>query len=187
MSHLGEPRPTSVDVWIKSEHRIAVECKLTEPEFGSCSRPRLKQGLDSYYCDGTYTRQNHRKTRCSLTEIGVEYWRYIPELFLWRNDEDVSPCHLRDTYQLIRNILADCVAPDGTIDTTHSYALVVYDANNPSFQGGGLARKQFEAARAALKVPALLRSCSWQSLLDHLESSGEMSWLTGKLRAKYGF
>lgn len=187
VKHLGEPRPTSVDVWFESEHRIAVECKLTEPEFGTCSRPRLKPGVDQYFCDGSFTRQENRQTRCALSEIGVEYWRYIPEILRWRNDEDMSPCALKDTYQLIRNILAACVGPDSSIDSTRSHALVIYDANNPSFQDDGLAFKQFTAAREALKVPSLLRSCSWQSLVSHLESSGELLWLTGQLRAKYGF
>lgn len=143
VSHLGEPRPTSVDVWFESGHRIAVECKLTEPEFGTCSRPRLKPEVDQNYCDGSYTRQASRQTRCSLSEIGVEYWRYIPELFNWSADEDMSPCALRGTYQLVRNILAACVRTDGNIDTTHSHALVIYDGNNPSFQDGGLASPDY--------------------------------------------
>jgi len=187
VSHLGEPRPTSVDVWFDSEQRIAVECKLTEPEFGTCSRPRLKQGVDQNYCDGSYTRQNNRETRCSLSEIGVKYWKYIPEIIQWRNDEDISPCTLRNTYQLVRNILAACVAPDGSIGSTDSYALIIYDAKNPLFQDGGPAKHQFNTVRATLKMPDVLRSCSWQSLLEHLESSRKIPWLTRQLRAKYSF
>jgi len=191
VSHLGEPRPTSVDAWFQSDHRVAVECKLTEPEFGTCSRPRLKQGVDRNYdkdfCDGSYTRQRNRKTRCSLSEIGVEYWQYIPKLFHWSNDEDISPSALRNTYQLIRNVLAACVTPDRIFDTSNSHALVIYDSRNPYFQKGGLASEQLAAAQAALKNPGMLRSCSWQSLVDHLESSRELRWLTGQLRAKYGF
>ena len=191
VTHLGEPRPTSVDVWFESESRIAVECKLTEPEFGSCSRPKLRQGnddnYDQDYCDGTYTRQRNRETRCSLSEIGVEYWAYIPEILCWKNDQDISPCGLQNTYQLIRNLLAACVHENGKVDSQDSYALIIYDASNPAFHDGGLARKQLVAARTALKVPDMLRSLSWQSLVDHLESFEELTWLTGQLRAKYGF
>ncbi len=191
VTHLGEPRPTSVDVWFKSERRIAVECKLTEPDFGTCSRPKLRQGIDGNYdqdyCDGTYTRQRNREARCSLSEIGVKYWAYIPEILCWNNDQDMSPCELRNTYQLIRNILAACVHENGTVDSQDSHALIIYDASNPAFQDGGLARKQLAAARTALKVPDMLRSLSWQSLIDHLESSEELAWLTGQLRTKYGF
>jgi hypothetical protein len=61
------------------------------------------------------------------------------------------------------------------------------EAPNPVFHDGGLARKQFIAAKAVLKVPDMLRSLSWQSLLDHLETFEELAWLTGQLRAKYGF
>jgi hypothetical protein len=189
--HLGEPRPTSVDVWFESECRIAVECKLTEPEFGTCSRPKLKAGIDQNfrqdYCDGSYTRQGVRQSRCSLSEIGVKYWDYIPEIFHWRNDKDVMPCVLRNTYQLVRNVLAASVTVDGRVESSHVHALVIYDANNPSFRDGGVAAKQLAVARQALSVPSMLRSCSWQSLVAHVESSGEMLWLTGQLRAKYGF
>lgn len=191
VTHLGEPRPTSVDVWFESERRIAVECKLTEPDFGTCSRPKLRQGIDDNYdrdyCDGTYTQQRNRKARCSLSEIGVEYWAYIPEILHWKNDQDISPCALRNTYQLIRNLLAACVDENGKIDSQDSYALIIYDASNPAFHDGGLAGKQIAAARAALKVPEMLRSLSWQSLVDHLESFEELTGLTGQLKAKYGF
>ena len=38
---LGEPRPTSLDALITGKHPVAIECKLTEPDVGSCSRPNL--------------------------------------------------------------------------------------------------------------------------------------------------
>jgi hypothetical protein len=42
VSWLGEPRPTSIDVYFeRSQYRIVVECKLSESVFGACSRPRL--------------------------------------------------------------------------------------------------------------------------------------------------
>ena len=87
VGHLGEPRPTSVDLWINGSNRIAVECKLTESEFGTCSRPRLSEARDRNYqrdhCDGSYTQQRDRQSRCSLTEIGVRYWDHIPSFFDW--------------------------------------------------------------------------------------------------------
>ena len=81
VEHLGEPRSTSVDVWLDGgEQRVAVECKFTEREFGRCSRPTLRPGKDANYardhCDGSYTRQRGRRTPCSLTEIGVRYWEW---------------------------------------------------------------------------------------------------------------
>jgi hypothetical protein len=36
---LGEPRPTSLDALIVGKHPVAIECKLTESDVGSCSRP----------------------------------------------------------------------------------------------------------------------------------------------------
>ena len=191
VKHLGEPRPTSIDLWVEGEHRIAVECKLTEADFGMCSRPRLKEGKHSNYfrdhCDGSYTHQRARESRCSLTEIGVRYWDYAPRLFNWTADEDHVPCVLRNTYQLVRNVLAASVTPDGGIDTNHAHALIIYDARNPAFQVGGAAYTQWDSARSALKKPGLLRLCSWQSLVEHLSQSGKAVWLVGQLKRKYGF
>jgi hypothetical protein len=106
---LGEPRPTSIDVWLGGAYRVAVECKLAEVGFGTCSRPRLSPKDASYamqHCDGTYTRQRDRMERCALTEIRVRYWRYSADLFGWANDRDHRPCPLASNYQLARNILA---------------------------------------------------------------------------------
>ena len=62
---LGEPRPTSIDVLLSGrEKRVAIECKLTEREFGSCSRPRLRPNDTTYseqYCDGSYRVQRGRR------------------------------------------------------------------------------------------------------------------------------
>jgi restriction endonuclease-like protein len=189
VQHLGEPRPTSVDVWLNGTQRVAVECKLTEPEFGTCSRPSLREGRDRNYerdhCDGTYTQQRGRSSRCTLTEIGVRYWEYVPELFRWPGDSDLKPCPLRGTYQLGRNVLAACVGPDGSVDVD-SHALVIYDERNPSFRSGGESDKQWEAATGALLRPESLRRCSWQTLATHLADDPELRWLTDGLFVKYG-
>ena len=98
VEHLGEPTSTSVDVWLDDgEQRVAVECKFTEREFGRCSRPTLRSGRNANYerdhCDGSYTRQRGRRTHCSLSEIGVRYWQYLPELFDWSGgpEHDTMP------------------------------------------------------------------------------------------------
>ena len=94
VNYLGEPRPTSLDGHVSGDYRIAIECKFTEPEVGTCSRPRLESTVSNYeseHCNGTYSIQRARKERCSLTEIGVLYWGYIPSLFKWNNDSDFNP------------------------------------------------------------------------------------------------
>jgi Restriction Endonuclease associating with ARP len=98
---LGEPRPTSIDVCFESpRYRIAVECKLSESLFGACSRPKLPRD-DPSHCDGTYTVQDGRRTRCALTEIGVQYWHHAPAVLHWNPDVDHVPCPLARTYQLV--------------------------------------------------------------------------------------
>ena len=67
VSSLGEPRPTSVDVLLSGpEERVPIECKFTEQEFGTCSRPRLCP-CDEQHCNGKYQVQRQRQSRCALT------------------------------------------------------------------------------------------------------------------------
>lgn len=182
---LGEPRPTSVDVWLDGSYRVAVECKLTEQEFGTCSRPRLSE--DSVdFCDGSYTCQHDRLVRCSLTHIGIRYWDYMAEIFGWSPDEDHRPCPLSSTYQLARNILAACVCEDGTLDANGGHALVLYDNRNPCMQAGGKADIQWQAATGALRTEQLLTRLSWQSFVSQWPKDAVLDWLKVELDAKYG-
>jgi hypothetical protein len=182
---LGEPRPTSVDVYFESpQYRIAVECKLSESVFGACSRPRLPRDNPSN-CDGTYTVQHGRRTRCALTEIGVQYWHHAPAVFNWNPDIDHSPCPLARTYQLVRNVLAATVRQD-RVETASGHALIIYDERNPAFWPGGDARSAYDAVCEALRHPGQLRTVSWQRVIDQLSPAGDLRWLVDGLEAKYG-
>ena len=189
IDYLGEPRPTSLDGYLGGDYRVAIECKFTEAEVGTCSRPRLTSRNSNYaseYCNETYTYQRDRQSRCSLTEVGVKYWHYIPKLFRWNGAEDLAPCPLHQNYQLVRNILAVGVKPDGQASPAHGHALLVYDERNPAFQEGGKGLAAFAATRAALWEPAMLRKCSWQRIVRHLRNEGILPWLTEQLASKYG-
>ena len=85
------------------------------------------------HCDGTFTVQRDRKERCALSELGIRYWEFVPDIFEWSGSEDHRPCALRATYQLVRNILAACMRDDGVLDMDSGHALVVYDERNPAF------------------------------------------------------
>ena len=188
VNYLVEPRPTSVDALFDGQYRVAVECKLSEAEVGACSRPGLGPADANYerdHCDGSYTHQRGRRDRCVLTERGIAYWRYIPKLFTWPADADLQPCPLRSTYQLVRNILAACVRPNGDLDLA-AHAVLLYDARNPGFAEGGKGYLACQAVRSALKNPVLLRRCTWQELVACLRRDAELNWLTEALRSKYG-
>ncbi len=186
---LGEPRPTSIDVLLSGPDRwVAVECKFTEAEFGSCSRPRLRPGDANYHaqrCDGSYRAQAGRRDRCALTAIGVRYWDLLPQLFAWPADRDHQPCPFGATYQLARNALATVVAPEGEVDPVRGHALILYDARNPAYQVGGEADRQWETAVAACLLPGLLRRLSWQRLLSFITAAPDLVWLVDALRDKY--
>ncbi len=182
---LGEPRSTSVDVFLHAPFkRVAVECKLTEPEFGRCSRPRKPLGHPSY-CDGNYRTQRGRSERCALTEIGIRYWTWLPDLFDWTADGDLWPCPFSDAYQLARNALAATVS-EGGCDPHSGHVLIVYDARNPEYAAGGEAERQYELAISACKVPGLIRRLSWQRLVDAFTCAPELHYLQAGLEGKYG-
>jgi hypothetical protein len=183
---LKEPRRTSIDVLLSGANwRIAVECKFTETEFGTCSRPRLKPD-DPQRCDGSYRPQARRTDRCALTAIGIDYWVHLPRLFAWPADRDHDPCPFGAVYQLARNALAAVVTPDGEVVPDRGHVLVVYDARNPAFQADGEANTQWEAAVAASLVPGLLRRLSWQRLLTVMDAAPDLVWLLDALGDKYG-
>ena len=187
---LGEPRPTSVDVLASGPGvRVAVECKLTEGEFGTCSRPRLRRGDETWpeqYCNGSYTVQHRRRSRCALTEIGIRYWDHLPRLFDWPDDRDHEPCPFGETYQLARNALAATLTPDGQLGPGQGHVLVVYDARNPSFRGEAKAEQQWKAVVASCRVPGLVRRVSWQRLMAAIADTQELAYLVDGVAEKYG-
>lgn len=185
VDYLGELRPTSLDAYVRGNYRVAIECKFTEADVGTCSRPRLTP-RDSEHCDGTYTKQKGRKERCPLTKIGVLYWRYVPHLFRWPSDSDLSPCPLNENYQLVRNILAVGVNADGTVSLDDGHVVLIYDERNPAFQQGGKGFAAYMETKAALRQPTMLRKCSWQRLVQHIRHKGLLPWLTEQLALKYG-
>ena len=189
IDYLHEPRSTSLDGYVSGECPVAIECKFTEPEVGSCSRPRLTTADSNYgseCCDGTYTRQRARRARCSLTEVGVAYWGYVPHLFQWPNDVDFNPCPLDKNYQLVRNILAVGVKPDGTVSVDAGHAVLIYDERNPASQLGGSGLAAYTVTQRALREPTMLRKCSWQRIIQHIRHGGFLPWLTEELALKYG-
>jgi len=190
IDYLSEPRQTSLDGYFSGDYRIAIECKFTESEVGTCSRPRLKRtasNFESEHCDGTYSFQRQRKERCSLTEIGVSYWDYVPQLFKWKNDSNHNPCPLNKNYQLVRNILAAGVKPNGSVSPNNGHIILIYDARNPAFQEGGNGLIAYTETRNALREPMMLRKCSWQRIVQHMRDNNILPWLTEHLAQKYGF
>jgi hypothetical protein len=189
IDYLGEPRHTSVDGYIAGDYRVAIECKFTEADIGTCSRPRLTQAdvnFESEHCNGTYSIQRARKERCSLTEVGVRYWQYVPSLFNWENDRDLDPCPLYRNYQLVRNVLAAGVQPDGSTSLDGGHVVLIYDERNPAFQRGGKGLVAYLETQKALREPRMLRKCSWQRMLQTIRDKNILPWLTENLALKYG-
>lgn len=164
INYLGEPRPTSLDGYIHGEYRIAIECKFAESDVGTCSRPNLKEkknpNYETEFCNGTYSKQRNRKERCSLSEIGVKYWHYIPQILNWKRDRDYNPCPLKNNYQLVRNILAVCVTPDGKVSTNAGHVIVIYDERNPQCQKEGKIHSAFIETKKVLQNNSVLRKCN---------------------------
>ena len=189
IGYLGEPRSTSLDGYISGNYQIAIECKFTEAEVGTCSRPRLTPADSNYeseHCNRTYSIQRARKERCSLTEVGVLYWSYIPSLFKWKIDGDLNPCPLNKNYQLVRNILAVGVKSDNTVSLNNGHMVLIYDERNPAFQNKGVGQVAYMEVLNALLEPTMLRKCSWQRIVQFIREKDVMPWLTENLSLKYG-
>lgn len=191
INYLGESgtRITKIDGFVSGDYRVAIECKFIESEVGSCSRPRLTENDTNFkqdHCNGTFSVQRERTERCSLTEVGIRYWEFIPHLFTWIADVDLRPCPLRMNYQLVRNILAVGVRRDGSVSQNEGHVILIYDARNPAFNLAGKGLKAYIETREALRRPSMLRKCSWQRIVDHLRDKGVLGWLTEELALKYG-
>ena len=184
---LGErpPRTTSVDVWLDGDYRVAVECKLAEREFGTCSRPRRRLENDEY-CDGTYTFQKGRTKRCALAEINIEYWLYTAELFGWSPGINHKPCPLNKTYQLARNLLAACVDDGQKLRTGSRHALIIYDDRNPAMAAHGAGGSAWGKIYDALRDRSILRRLSWQRFMSQWPNDQRLNWLKKEVYAKYG-
>ena len=190
IDYLGEPRATSLDGFLPGKYQIAIECKFTEAEVGTCSRPKLipsNSNYESDYCNGTYSVQRERKEKCTLTESGILYWHYIPSLFKWKTDSDFNPCPLYKNYQLVRNILAAGVKPSGNVSSSSGHVVLIYDERNPAFQTGGDGLLAVKETQDALQQREMIRKCSWQRIVQHLRTKGILPWLTDELALKYGF
>ena len=112
----------------------------------------------------------------------------MASLFEWASDIDHNPnCPLHDTYQLIRNILAACILPDGTLNATAGHAVMLYDERNPEFMSGGKAMNAWTETRNGLRDKSILRKCTWQQLIYVLRSDSSLLWLTEALAEKNGF
>jgi hypothetical protein len=186
--HLGEPRSTSLDGFISGDYQVAIECKFTETEVGACSRPKLSSKAENYnrdYCNGSYSQQKHRKSNCSLTEIGVEYWNFIPELFNIRNENEFVLCPLNRNYQLFRNILAVGVRKDKTTSTENGHAILIYDERNPAFLQAGKGYISYYETKRALINQKMLRKISWQRIVKTLRFNNTLPWLTEGIEEKY--
>ncbi len=175
-----ESAPIRLDGFISGNYRVVLDCRLAEGEVEPCDRPGK--------CNGSYTLQQGRKHRCAHHAGGATYWDHIPKLFQdWSGREDLVPCPLKNSYQLVRNVLAACTRDDGALSLTNGHAVLLYDNRNPAFQPGGKGFAEFNRVRSGLKRHELLRKCSWQIILEQLSSVHSVRWLAEAINAKYGF
>ena len=193
-THLGEIVPTSLDVYMlySNGNRIAVECKFAEEEFSPCTRTTLTPSSGRYrdeYCDGSFSKQRGRHERCSLAEVGIRYWKYVPGLFNWDSMRDHEQCPLKDVFQLVRAVLAACVDDKGRLAPGRGHAVLIYDERNPSFtlRGKGQGRTAYNKVKRALHNPSRLRQCSWQQITKILREHDDLRWMAQALTSKYGF
>ncbi len=113
---LAEPRPTQLDAILEGEAElVTIESKFCESGAGPCSQTdAISKGPNKgkRQCNGRYETQvnpvSGDEARCALTAKGVEYWKWIPDLFGMDPDADHDgDCFFRDgKFQLMRNVVA---------------------------------------------------------------------------------
>jgi len=107
-SLLNEPRPSQIDVLLIGEStNLIIECKYTESDGGSCSQTKANKGL--VQCNGNYEVQtnptNYKSGKCSLSEKGIKYWKYISKTYNIDINSEFRPCPFKDgNYQWMRNV-----------------------------------------------------------------------------------
>ncbi len=186
----GETTPSEVDLVLSGSATVFVEVKLAEARFAICGNPGLTPSHPSFasdLCTGAYRVQNHRHTRCTLSEQGMRLWELIPELFDVDGARDHDPCPLFANYALVRRVLAVCTNAHGVLATTRRHVLVVYDDRNPAFWPGGEADEQWHETVRLLRLPRLLRRVSWQKLIGHLAAEPAIAELVNAVSEKYDF
>lgn len=119
---LNEKRLTQVDVVLKNRASlIFCECKFTEKQGGSCSRPvPRKEFPQTAQCNGNYEVQSDPvryalfdfygiappDAKCALTREGIRYWSYIPSVLKYDAESIYRPCPFAGSdYQLMRNLV----------------------------------------------------------------------------------
>lgn len=175
-------RKSQIDAYAESPGwRLAIECKLTEPDMGHCQMSKDGEPQKAYEELPGYKFCNR------VMYNGAAYWRYWPEISdLPLPTDCTDDCPMHRTYQVARNVIcAGINQKTGKFDGRGT-ALLLYDERNPSFQVNGDGLRSYETLKKALKDTSLLRSATWQSLAGLLEISGGFKDLVGFLEEKYG-
>lgn len=132
-SLLNEPRPTQIDVILKSKtHAVIIECKFTEYDGGSCSQPQ-KDNKGFIRCNGNYEEQlnpaNNKMSKCALSGKQIKYWEYVSRHTTFDKENTYVPCPFKKgEYQWMRNICFEQAFSEEYEVNTDSY-LVYYESN----------------------------------------------------------
>lgn len=121
-NEMREKRRTQIDCVLKNKASlIFVECKFTEKEGGSCSRPRPNRDYDGIaQCNGNYEPQTDpiryslfdyfgvapNDAKCALTREGIRYWEFLGQVLQFDSLGVYRPCPFAGSmYQWMRNVL----------------------------------------------------------------------------------
>ena len=70
--------------------------------------------------------------------------------------------------------------------STSLSVLTISDDRNPEFHPGGEALAAYNETVSSLKIPSLLKKCSWQRFMRRSRLENEFDWLTDPIEQKYG-
>jgi hypothetical protein len=171
-------QPTSVDLVIRAKDnhpRIFIECKLTEPDFGSCS----------LFTEGECTGANPSRdfSSCYLHFIGRLYWERMREHKLIGGPvERDAMCVMANHYQFFRELLV-ALHNDGKF-------VLLCDERSPTFfcraHGETRGLMPFLSSLLTANVRERVAVLTIQELISFIKDSGQHDRWIGEFETKYG-
>jgi hypothetical protein len=181
---------TSIDVYLRTPQGkvCAIECKLTEPDFGRCKLPRDREGK----CDGSYGSPNNIAKNdgyfCYLAMRGRRYWHLGGQYNLINPSRLNKPCPLDVYYQALRNLMvAKKRGQESSDGEIRGIFVLAADERNEAFWGPGNrldSLKQYLLDVRGKYIPDVFR-ISVQDIVRRF--TGSLSQYKEYFKAKYGF
>jgi hypothetical protein len=190
---LHEPAKTQVDAVGLSKHtRIFFECKVSEHDFGRCSQTKGGRCGGGYRVYQNTIKDSHSDHRCLLDIKGVDYWRYIRQLFTPLGNVRGN-CPFRGPgFQFMRNVVI--AAASNEAGAVPAFVCAYADGESLPFARKRHVSKQLSLSGYLAAGAPTVKTITLQSVIDTAGEASEnnggsaaywaelRAWLAGRVR-----